>query len=61
MCFCFLIKHNFRFCSAETRKTFYHNGRAMTCVPDLSYTLHVKPLAGVSDRPDTILTVNEVR
>lgn len=43
------------------RKTLYFNGKTVNSTPDLAYSLHLEPSAGVTDIPDTILFVIEVK
>lgn len=39
------------------RKTFYFNEKKVFSTPDLAYSLHMEPFAGVTDVQDTILFV----
>lgn len=43
------------------RKTLYFNGKTVNSTPDLTYSLHLEPFAGVTDIQDTILFVIEVK
>lgn len=46
---------------AVNRKTFYFNGKTVNSTPDLAYSLHLEPSAGLTDVQDTILFVSEVK
>lgn len=46
---------------AVKRKTLYFNGKTVNSTPDLAYSLHLEPFAGVTDIQDTILFVIEVK
>lgn len=39
----------------------YFNGKTVSSTPDLAYSLHLEPFAGVTDIQDTILFVIEVK